>query len=97
MMAETRAECSVGDRNEQRWWQWTGTSTDRTGGISIIDGRGDVTTEGSMFKGDGVGKTKSWRDGVCVGDQRLAGSEVRGQVVHPRVATLESKVSGEEV
>ena len=44
-MAVTRVECSVGDRNEQRWWQWIGMSIDRTGGISIVD-RGDgVTTE----------------------------------------------------
>ena len=53
-------------------------STDRTGGISIVDGEEEVvTTEDEMFKGDGVGKAESWRDGVCMGDQRSAGSGMR--------------------
>ena len=49
-----------------------------------------------MFKGDGVGKVESWRDGVFVGDHRLIGSVTRGQVVHPGVATLDGRVAGDE-
>ena len=74
----TRVECSSGDRNERSQWQWTGMLTDRTGRISIVDGGEDVTKEGSMFKGDGVGKVELWRDGVFMGDQRSVGLAMRG-------------------
>ena len=70
---------------------------DRTGGISIVDREEEVvTTEDEIFKGDGVGKAESWRDGVCMGDQRSVGSEMRERVVHLGVAMLEGRVSGEE-
>ena len=90
-MAVTRAACSAGVGNERRQWQWMGTSTERTGGISIVVGDEDIG------KGDGVGNEVLLGEGVCFGNQGLIFSEGMGRVVHPGVATLDGRVSGEEV
>ena len=89
-MAVTRVACSVGVGNERRWWQWTGTSTERTGGISIVVGDEDIA------KKDGVGNSELLGDGVCLGNQG-SGCAGRGRVVHPGVVTFEGRVSGDEV
>ena len=59
MMVVTRVVCSVGVGNKQRRWQWTGTSTERTGGISIVGGVEEIV------KGDGAGNVELLGDGVC--------------------------------
>ena len=89
-MVVTSVACSVGVGNERRWWQWTGTLTERTEGMSIVVGDED------MAKGDGVGNAELLEDGVYCGNQGSA-CVGRGRVVHPGVATLEGSVSGEEV
>ena len=76
-MAVTRVECLAGDGKEWRWWQWTGTSTDRTEGISMVDEGEGVTTR-EIDKGNGVGKAELLGNGVCLGDHKLACSVRRG-------------------
>ena len=74
-----------------------GTSTERTGGISIVDGGKDIATgEDEMDRGDGVGNEEPLDGRVCLGSQSSAWSEEREQVVHPGVAMLEGRVFGEE-
>ena len=89
-MAVTSVVCLAGVGNEQRWWQWMETSTERTEGISIVG------ADEERFRGVGVGNIELLGNGVCLGNQGLACSE-RGRVVHPGVATLDGRVSGEEV
>ena len=55
-----------------------GTSTERTGGISIVDRGEVVTTRGEIDRGDRVGNKKPLGGGVCSGNQSLACSEERG-------------------
>ena len=90
-MAVIRVACSVGVGNERRQWQWTGTSTKRTGGISIVVG------DKEMAAGDGVGKEVLLGEGVCLGNQGSMFSEGKERVTHPGVATLDGRVSGDEV
>ena len=71
-------------------------STERTGGISIVDEGEDVTTGGDIDKGDRVGKEELLGSGVCSGIQSSTCLEGRGSVVHPVVATLEGRVLGDE-
>ena len=66
------------------------------GGISIVGGGEDVTMEEEIDRGDRVGNIELLGDRVCLENQGSA-SAGRGQVVHPGVATLEGRVSGEEV
>ena len=47
-------------------------STERTGGISIVGGGEDVTTDEEKDKGNRVGKSGLVGDGVCSGSQSLA-------------------------
>ena len=89
-MAVTSMACSAGVGNEWRQWQWTGMSTERTGGISIVTGEEDIT------KGDGVGNSELLGDGVCLENQGSACAG-RGRVVHLEVVTFDGRVSGEEV
>ena len=74
-----------------------GTSTERTGGISIV-GRGEyVVTEEEIDKRDGVGKSGLLGGGVCLESQSLVHSVgERRQEVHPGVATLNGRVLGDE-
>ena len=73
-----------------------GMSTERTGGISIVDGGEAVITGEEIDKGGGVGNEDPLGSGICLGDQSLTCSEGRGWVVHPEVATLEGRVLGDE-
>ena len=73
-----------------------GTSTERTGGISIVGGGEEVTTGEEIDRGDGVGKEELLGGGVCSGSQSSTCSAERGQVVHPGVVMLEGRVFGEE-
>ena len=66
-------------------------STERTGGISIVAG------EEEIGKGDGVGKEVLPGEGVCFGNQGSMFSEGMERVAHPGVATLDGRVSGDEV
>ena len=61
-MAVTKVECSAGVGNERRRWQWTGTSTERTGGISIVVGGEE------MDAGDGIGNEVLLGEGVYLGN-----------------------------
>ena len=70
--------------------------TERTGGISIVGGDEEVTTGEEMDRGDGAGNIELLGDGVCRGSHSLA-CLGREQVVHPGVAALDGRVSGEEV
>ena len=89
-MVVTRVVCSAGVGNEWRRWQWTGTLTERTGGISIVVGDEEIA------KGDGAGKEELLGKGVYLGNQGSVCTG-RGRVVHPGVATLDGRVSGEDV
>ena len=95
-MAVTRVTCSAGDGNEWRQWQWTGTSTERTGGISTVGGGEEVTTGEEIDRGDGVGKEEPLGGGVCLGIQSLTFSVERGWVVHSRVVMVEERVFGDK-
>ena len=66
VMVVTSVACSAGVGNERRQWQWTGTLTERMGGISIVVG------EEEMAKGDGAGKEELLGEGVCFGNQGSA-------------------------
>ena len=90
-MAVMSVACLAGVGNERRWWQWTGTSTERTEGISIVVGDEEMTV------GDGVGNEVLLGEGVCLGDQGSMFSEGMERVTHPGVATLDGRVSGDEV
>ena len=85
-----RVACSVGVGNKQRWWQWIGTLTERTGETSIVVGDEEI------FKGDRAGNVELLGGGVCIGNQGSACAG-RGRVVYLGVVTLEGRVSGEEV
>ena len=50
-----------------------------------------------MAAGEGVGNEVLLGEGVCLGNQGLMFSEGMGRVAHPGVATLDGRVSGEEV
>ena len=91
MIAVTKVACLAGVGNERRLWQWTGTSTKRKGGISIVGGDEEIG------KGDGVGKEVLPGEGVCFGNQGSMFSEGIDRVAHPGVATLDGRVSGDEV
>ena len=92
-----KVECSAGDGNEWSRWQYIGTSTERTGGISIVGGGEEVTTEEEIDKGGGVGKEEPLGSGVCSGSQSSVCSVGKErQVVHPGVVMLEGRVSGDE-
>ena len=91
MIAVTRVECSAGIGKEQSQWQWTGTSTERMGGISIVVG-GEETTAG-----EGIGNEVLLDEGVYLGNQGSMFSEGMERVAHPGVATLDGRVSGDEV
>ena len=67
-----------------------GTSTERMGGISIVIGDEDIA------RGDRVGKVELLGNEVCLGNQGSVCAG-RGRVVHPGVAMLEGRVSGEDV
>ena len=96
-MAVTRVECSVGDGNEWRWWQWIETLTDRTGGISMVGGGEEVTTGEEIDRRDVVGKTELLDGGVCSRSHSLACSvKKKRQEVHLGVATLEGRVVGDK-
>ena len=71
--------------------------TERTGGISIVDGGEEVTTGGEIDNGDGVGKEEPLDSGVYSGYQGSVFSVGMERVAHPGVATLDGRVSGEEV
>ena len=71
-MAVTSVECSAGDGNERRQWQWTGMSTERTGGISIVGGGEDATMGEEKDREDSVGKSGPLGGRVCSGSQSLA-------------------------
>ena len=96
-MVVTRVVYSAGDGNEQRWWQWMGMSTERTGGISIVAGGEEVTTGGEIDRGDGVGKEELLGSGVCLGCQSSMRLEERERVAQPGVAMLDGRVSGKKV
>ena len=49
-----------------------------------------------MTAGEGIGKEVLLGEGVCLRNQSSACAG-RGRVVHPGVATLDGRVSGEEV
>ena len=87
-MAVTSVACSAGGGNERSRWQWTGTSTERTGGISIVVE--EVTA------GEGIGKEVLLGEGVYLGNQGSMFSEGMERVAHPGVATLDGRVSGDE-
>ena len=71
--------------------------TERTGGISIVDGGEEVTTGEEIDRGDGAGKSGLLNSGVCLESHSLACSvEKKRWVVHPGVATLEGRVSGDK-
>ena len=91
MIAVMSMVCSAGIGNEQRRWQWTGTSTERTGGISIVVG------EEEMGAGDSIGNEVLLGEGVYLGNQGSIFSEGIEHVAHPGVATLDGRVSGDEV
>ena len=61
-MAVISVVCSAGVGNEQSLWQWTGMSTERTEGISIVVGDEDIG------KGDGTGNEVLLGEGVCFGN-----------------------------
>ena len=65
-MAVTSVACLAGVGNEWRRWQWTGMSTERTGGISIVGGGEEIA------KGDGVGNEELLGEGVYLGNQGSA-------------------------
>ena len=72
-------------------------STDRMGGISIIDGGEEVTTEEEIGKGDGVGKSKLLSDRVCPESQSSARSVGRERrEVHLGVTTFDGSVVEKE-
>ena len=74
-----------------------GMSMERTGGISIVGGREEVTTGEERDRGDGVGNSGLLGGGVCSGSQSLACSVgKKRREVHPGVVTLDGRVSGEE-
>ena len=74
-----------------------GMLTERTGGISIV-GLGEVVTMGGEIdSGDGVGKEEPLGSGVYSGYHGLAFSVGMERVAHPGVATLDRRVSGEEM
>ena len=50
-----------------------------------------------MAAGDGVGNEVLLGKGVCLGNQGSMFSEGMERVAHPGVATLDGRVSGEEV
>ena len=75
----------------------TGTSTERTEGISIVGGGEDVTMEEEIDRGDRVGNIELLGDRVCLENQGSMFSEGMERVAHPGVATLDGRVSGEEV
>ena len=96
-MVVIRVECSVEEENEQSWWQYTGTSTERTGGISIVGGGEVVTTGDERDKGDGVGNEEPLDGGVCSESQSSACSVgYKGREVHLKVAMLDGRVLEEE-
>ena len=88
-MVETSMACSAGVGNERRRWQWTGTSTERTGGISIVVG-GD-----EMAAGEGIGKEVLLGEGVYLGNQGSMFSDGMERAAHPGVATLDRRVLGD--
>ena len=90
-MAVTSVACLAGVGNERRRWQWTGTSTERTGGISIVVGGEE------MAAGEGMGNEVLLGEGVYLGNQGSMFSEGMERVAHPGVATLDGRVSGDEV
>ena len=55
-----------------------------------------MTTGGETEAGEGMGKEVLLGEGVCLDNQSSTGSAGRGRVVHPGVATLDGRVSGEE-
>ena len=66
-------------------------------GISIVDGDKEVTTGEEMDRRDGVRKVELPCSRVCLGSQSSAHSvEKKRQEVHPGVATLDGRVSGDE-
>ena len=73
-----------------------GTSTDRTGEISIVIRGEEVTTDKKIGKGDGVGKSEVLGDRVCSGYQRVVCSVERRQEVHPGMTMFNGKVAGDE-
>ena len=66
---------------------------DRTGGISIVGGGKEVTTDDEMCKGDRVEKSKLLGDGVCLVSQSSAHSvgRKRGEV-HSGVVMLDGSI-----
>ena len=71
--------------------------TERMGGISIVDGGKEVTIEEEIDRGDGVGKEELLGGRVYSGIYGSMFSVERGQVVHPGVAIVDGRVSGEGV
>ena len=70
---------------------------ERTGGISIVGGGEEVTTEEEMDKGDRVGKSGPLGGGVCSGSQSSARSMgKKRQEVHLGVATMDGRMSRDE-
>ena len=71
--------------------------TERTGGISIVGRDEDVTTGEEKDRGDRVGKSGLLDSGVCLGSQSSVRSMGKKRwEVHPRVATMDGRVSGDE-
>ena len=65
-------------------------STERTGGISIVVGE-------EIIAGEGIGKEVLLGEGVYRRNHGSMFSEGTGRVAHPGVATLDGRVSGDEV
>ena len=96
-MVVTSIVCSAGDGNERRQWQWTGTLTERTGGISIVGGGEDVTTGEERDNRDGVGNSGPLGSGACSGSQSSVHSVGKKRwEVHPGVVTLDGRISGDK-
>ena len=73
-----------------------GMLTNRMGGISIVDGGEEVTTEGEIDKRDRVEKSNLFGDGVCIRYQSVACLVERRWKVHTEVVMLEDNVAGDE-
>ena len=72
-------------------------STERTGGISTVDGGEDVATGEEKDNWDGVGNLGPLGGGVYLRSQSLAHSVGKKRwEVQPGVVTLDSRVSGDE-
>ena len=65
---------------------------DRTGGISIVVGGEALAMDEEMGKGDGVGMSNLFGNGVCLGNLRVAHSIERRWEIYLGMAMLDDRI-----